>query len=226
MHSQVRDWLHPVCKEARRNLQMLEFDLPSSITGKPVHLQGEATQFLGFCSNRPNFTCQWKILMNHPSPKAYLEKTNTELFTRTDVVMMQASGIITDHWQHSKWKEHRLGQEPRVQRWPRSRAEGVEFPSEENHRRQRDWEVQELGRNSTMFHALMCFPFLACKLIWNNVDLYSLLRLLPQHTDWVAGSERSLCSCGSEERRWLELWELSGPPLSARKAHVLFAQWL
>ena len=77
---------------------MLESELPSYITGKTVHLQGEATQFLGFCSNRLNFTCQWKILMNHPpSPKAYLEKTNTELFTRTDVGMMRASGSITDH---------------------------------------------------------------------------------------------------------------------------------
>lgn len=183
MHSQVRDWLHPICKEAKRNLQMLEFELPSYITEKTVHLQGEATQFLGFCSNRPNFTCQWKILMNHPpSPKAYLEKTNTELFTHTDVVTVQASGIIPDHWLHSKLKVAQIRSgTPCSERWPRSRAEDVKFPSKENHRRPRDWEVQELGRNSTMFHALMCFPFLPRKLIWNNVHLYSLLRLLLQH---------------------------------------------
>lgn len=46
------------------------------------------------------------------------------------------------------------------------------------------------------------------------------------NTDWVAGNERSLRSCGSEERRRLELWKLCGPPPSARKAQVLFAHGL
>lgn len=46
------------------------------------------------------------------------------------------------------------------------------------------------------------------------------------NTDWVAGNERSLRSCGSEERRRLELWKLSGPPPSAGKAQVLFAHGL
>ena len=57
-----------------------------------------------------------------------------------------------------------------------------------------------------------------CRLVFSTEAAATTL-----NTDWVAGSERSLCSCGSEERRWSELWELSGPSLSARKAHVLFA---
>lgn len=64
---------------------------------KYIFLCGEATQFLVFYRNSPKFTHNGKILMNHrPSPKAYLEKTDTEMFIGKDVVTVQVSGIIID----------------------------------------------------------------------------------------------------------------------------------
>lgn len=98
----------------------------------------------------------------------------------------------------------------------------MEFPSEQNHRRQRlrSARVGEKLYNVSCFNV---FPFSRMQTHMEQCTLAFSTETPAEtvNTDWAAGKERSPRSCASEQRRRLELWELSGPPPSAGFAHGL-----